>query len=122
MDAWTIYWILQLDSINSAFGTIALISGIASSSAFVFSGIVWLNQEEQAAKIIRKFSYRAAWIFAITIASGALIPSTKTAAAMVVIPAIANNETIRNEAADLYKLAKDALRDAVTDGEPKRAD
>ena len=42
-----------------------------------------------------------------------MIPSSKTVAAMYVIPALANNEALKIESKELYELAKGALKDMV---------
>ena len=130
MNAWTIYWILQLDAISSAFWLANLVLATAAAALTIFNGISRFDTNEfpmlcdpeariAACKarsgVRRKVVAALVPIFLIS----AFLPSTKTAAAMVVIPAIANNETIRKEAGDLYALAKQALREAVTDEKPK---
>lgn len=126
MNAWTIYWILQLDSINGFVGIAAFLSGALFVAIHVFILLSagedhwsW-NQENMPARLAYR-ARAAAWgkrlaiLVAVLLPINALLPSTKTAAAMVIVPAIANNETIRKESGELYDLAKQALRDAVTD-------
>jgi hypothetical protein len=101
ISAWDIYWVMQLDTIRSALG-------IASVFALAATAISTL------AIAIEGASPRYAKFFGAILAplaiAAALVPSSKTAAAMVVLPAIANNQTIQREAGDLYGIAKDALR------------
>lgn len=133
---WAIYWILQLDSIGSALTMV----GIAASFIAVALGInAFFNRDmaevyedstypEGKAKhasliaksdsALRVFK-RLAPVAGILLLASAFVPSTKTAAAVVIIPTVANNETIQREAGDLYKLAKDALADAVKPDAPK---
>ena len=113
MNAWTIYWILQLDSINSAFFVCPFLTlGAIAFIAFVSDGEAVFDESE---KRFYKWPKVVSGICAVMLFISIFIPSTKTMAAMVVIPAIANNETIRKESGELYDLAKQALRDAVTD-------
>jgi hypothetical protein len=56
---------------------------------------------------------RFACVFATFTALNIALPSTKTAATMFIVPAIANNEAIHKEAGELYGLAKQALKEAV---------
>ena len=131
MNAWTIYWILQLDSINGLLWALLALVGMAEVIALV----VWLHGAaanpdswysetfKEDARAAQQRAPQAKSYFVRMLLTAfiplclltALIPSTKTAAAMVIVPAIANNETIRKESGELYGLAKQALRDAVTD-------
>jgi hypothetical protein len=121
---WQIYLILQLDSFGSGFEYIAILGLVA---AVTFALIGALDKEgaanypnHPAAESKRKSGAaqhrRASWFFGASLLAGAftcLLPSTRTAAAMFLIPAVANNETIQREAGELYTLAKDALANAV---------
>lgn len=129
MDAWTIYWILQLDSINC----FAIFAGTGASLACVvavFARIgslslaeIWQDMPDSreykrymaAANGDMKLIKPAALVAVVMLGIATFLPSSKTAAAMVVLPAIVNNETIRKESGELYDLAKQALREAVTD-------
>jgi len=130
MNAWTIYWILQLDTINfvlvaltlgiGAFAGITAIAGaLNKSSGTFYPELSSSKKERELGEAQSRTAKRMLTPFFILAALAAFSPSTKTAAAMVIVPAIANNETIRKEAGDLYSLAKQALREAVTD-EPKK--
>lgn len=108
MSAWTIYWILQLDNFVSALTGVVVLGGTGGLMLYGF-GI--LEEMAAAARAGRRI------LVAVAVACVLLVfmPNTKTAAAMVIIPAIANNEALKAEAGDLYQLAKQALREAVTD-------
>jgi predicted branched-subunit amino acid permease len=45
---------------------------------------------------------------------GVLIPSSKTLAAMYIIPPIVNNEELRQDAGDIYRLAVEFTKDTLT--------
>lgn len=121
MNAWTIYWILQLDSIREGLMILtvmlALLAGFAALFGTIQSSSCYRDDDPDIAAGKAKQAMAAKWmkpvlaLFVLTL----FIPTTKTVAAMVIIPAIANNETIRKESGELYDLAKQALRDAVTD-------
>lgn len=134
MNAWTIYWILQLDSINGLAGIVAILSAIAFIILFVGKKIsadfaeIWADspghpeykryvaKERAATRALKP----AAVCLAVFATVSAFLPSTRTAAAMVVLPAIANNETVQREAGDLYQLAKEALRNAAAPKQDKK--
>lgn len=62
---------------------------------------------------------RIAVVAGVLLTVNAFLPSTKTAAAMIVIPAVANNEAIQREAGELYGIAKDALRELAKPDKPE---
>ena len=109
ISAWDIYWVMQLDSIN---GTLTWIAVLASFSLIVCA-FAWAacNFDDGIGKRVAKWLKATLATLAVTFLLGTFIPSTKTAAMMLVIPAVANNEAIQREAGDLYGIAKDALRE-----------
>ena len=130
MNAWTIYWILQLDSISGTLNVLAWSALLTVIGLTLWNGISWVDGEmfpilsdpekRAAARAVRSRSRKAALKVAVPLfIFSALVPSTKTAAAMVVLPAIANNERIQHEAGDLYQLAKQALANAVAPAKPE---
>lgn len=124
MSSWTIYWILQLDSIGAAFSFACTSMGIIWAAlqlgCLAHAGEdhwSWNQQKLEGRKAAREKIRRSVrylpYAFASLLAINSLVPSTKTAAAMVVIPAIVNNESLKNDAGELYQLAKQALKNAV---------
>lgn len=129
LTAWDVYWVMQLDSIGAVAMCVAfVVSGLAAFAslwALAARGDcdpeAWYSPEYKAKALrnqslwprlfarARQLGLVAACLWTLS----AFIPSTKTAAAMVVLPAIANNETIHREAGELYDLAKRALSEAV---------
>lgn len=128
--AWQIYWVMQLDSIGLAFGLIGIAGLGFTGGAFAFGCMnksssrifpeLDSSMREAATGAAQIAFARKALIPAILLfLVGAFIPSTKTAAMMLVIPAVANNQAIQHEAGDLYGIAKDALRELAR---PKNAE
>lgn len=115
--AWQIYWVMQLDNILAVTSTISFF-------ATSFGGIAYLahrvaktsGREDDEAKLIANATWISKPMLAVgllCIAANAFLPSSKTAAAMIVLPAITSDkviETVTPEARELYELAKDALR------------
>lgn len=115
MNAWTIYWILQLDSIGRGLTGLYVAAGLVTAITVMFGAFAMIDGEEDLKKrcdlLAKRLGAACVALFVVSI----FVPSTRTVAAMVIVPAIANNETIRKESGELYDLAKQALRDAVTD-------
>ena len=56
---------------------------------------------------------------------GILTPSSKTAAAMIVLPALTSEEvvgTVKSEAKEPYEMAKEALKEKITTTEGKKVE
>jgi TctA family transporter len=119
ISAWDVYWVMQLDSISTTVGVAGLF-GLAGAIASLFIGSMvtdraWKPSEAQDrmwASIVRTSKRMAIAGALLSVLSG-FVPSTKTAATMIVLPAIVNNETLHKEAGELYGLAKQALKEAV---------
>lgn len=125
ISAWDIYWVMQLDSIGCAFVFVAISLLVVAAGAAVGAMFnrdmraIWSDNKEgnsfkeYDAKVVgwTSVAKKTAPIGLVVALLAAFIPSTKTAAMMLVIPAVANNEAIQREAGDLYGIAKDALRE-----------
>ena len=117
MDAispWTIYWVMQLDSIGMA----AMLMSFVGAGILFLAWLYVVTEAESLAGYVAASAATLVWL--VVLAAAIFLPSTKTAAAMFVIPAVANNQTIQREAGELYDLAKQALRNAAD--LPKKAD
>lgn len=115
IDAWDIYWVLQLDTIGFAAALLTLVGGAVVALAW----IGFLDSDTRLSLFVPAM-LTLLWLPVLALA--VFLPSTKTAAAMFVIPAIANNETIQRESGELYDLAKQALAEAVKPDKSKPAD
>ncbi|NGM56522.1 hypothetical protein G5C63_19645 [Stenotrophomonas pavanii] len=114
ISAWEIYWVMQLDTIRFASG----LASIAGLAALVFLVPVAVDAYDDGKAMKRVLLVSP--MLLIPIAAATFLPSSKTAAAMIVIPAIANNERFQAEAGDLYQLAKQGLQKLVADEQDKK--
>ncbi|MGE8279072.1 MAG: hypothetical protein ACN6O2_01435 [Stenotrophomonas sp.] len=103
-----IYLVMQLDSLVGLAIGFSILFGAATLFA-VFAVFDDCDRPILALSV-------TAGPFLVAVLTAALLPSSKTAAAMVVIPAIANNEKIQDEAGELYQLAKQGLTQVIADG------
>ena len=124
-----IYVVLQMDSIKEALPFVVAASGI-SALGCVFVGSIGATPEiydtdnQRDAKIVLKaaafkWAKRLLVVCSLSTSMASLLPSTKTLAAMFIIPAVMNNETVQKEAGEIYTMAKDALKEAVKPEETK---
>lgn len=107
ISAFEVYLVMQLDAIRGGVLTLALLSGTGLLGTLMALSIG--DVDEQECKKWRK------WFLVLTPALTLLFsatPSTQTAAAMVIVPAITSQEVV-DEASELYTMAKEALRDAL---------
>lgn len=128
MTAWQTYWLFTLDGIKewtAAPAIICLLIIIASMIAVTAPAIV---QEEEACEAVFKWNCRYwPWLIPTLLVFSllsTLIPSTKTMAAIIVLPRIAsadNLDTVSKDAGDIYKLAMVRLKDAIGEPEAKEA-
>jgi len=122
MNAFSLYLILQLDSIGSTLFAISLVGGLASIAALLAAMIIRGDESEFKKKedidytlSTLVFGYAKSGLITclLLFVVNGLLPSSKTAAVMVVLPAVANNENIQREAGELYQIAKQGLADLV---------
>ncbi len=110
---WEIYWVMQLDAIRCASVVVCVLGGTGLLLAHTMAFDSY--DEERSMKRVKC----AAPLLLIPMLAATFLPSSKTAAAMIVIPAIANNERFQAEASDLYDLAKQGLKKIVATDEEK---
>jgi cobalamin synthase len=126
ISAWDVYLVMQLDSVSCLANALTLLAFAATAICIGWHAMSagedhwsWnqqkLPERQEFRRKLRGSAKKAAAVALTFAVITALIPSSKTVAAMIVLPAIANNETVQTEAADLYKLAKKALAEAVSD-------
>lgn len=119
MNAWQIYWILQLDSIGHLLDFAAIVLIITVAMFAVVGGIMKCDERsKETSNYIGGMTLhrQLRWAVPLLIVFGlanTFVPSTKTMAAMIVLPAIVNNTKLQHEAGELYNLAKQALVHAV---------
>ena len=104
--AWDIYWITRLDNLQFICAMAAAAAGIAASWGLL-ECFHDFGDEERGKWLIKRF----APAFFVAVLVTALIPSTKSAAAMYVVPAIVNSEAVQTIPAELTAIVKDWLKD-----------
>lgn len=126
LSPWLVYLVMQLDKIESVLVGIAVIScAICGGSWLIMlmcmhSVAQCPNGNDGDKKMIEPFrrvvkALTPCSLFAVIACM--LLPSTKTIAAMYVIPKIANSdalEQVMEDSGDLYKLGVDALKEKLT--------
>lgn len=130
LSPWLVYLILQLDSISMVVFVLSVLSSIVCFIVWMV-GLIgtecgtdrhnWKNPHE-AWIGLKRAGISLTVVSLLLMLGNALIPSTKTMAAVVVLPAIVNNQNVQKEAGELYQLAKQGLANAVGNiGEMKAA-
>ena len=105
ISALDVYLVMQLDSLRSFLGFVGVFVLLSSGFALTFS----LDFEKITVKAIRWCAAAGAAAFLLS----AVLPSTQTAAAMIILPRIANNSMVQGDAKEFYTLAVGALREAL---------
>lgn len=131
ISTWQIYLVMQLDSVSAGLTFISCLGLTVVGVSIVWNTLSKADAKEfpyttdhEARKV--QWESRDKWrnrilVFILPLFFiNMLIPSSKTAAAMIVIPAIANNERFQAEAGDLYQLAKQGLKKLVADEQDKK--
>jgi len=133
INAWNLYWILQLDQIQTVLIALTIISGILTAISIIFFAIARAIcdnfdpdryfRQEAIEKIISVYesnkvtTSKALKItmttFLVFLIVTTFVPSSKSAAIMLVLPSIVNNEKIQTEAQELYDIAKNGLKELV---------
>lgn len=117
IDAWDVYWVMQLDSIGIGLIFFGIAFVVASSAMFAY--VAEEHQRVSAWGVIFGLVGFGMW------GLNMFLPSSKTAAAMMVLPAITSEsvvQTVAPETRELYELAKDALRSVAKDKPAKEAE
>jgi hypothetical protein len=129
IDPFYLYLILQLDSIKEFLGGPAL--GMPLVVAIMATvglsiGIV-VNDEPYNATLRDGLSKMRRWAIAVIFTATPLmvlnvfIPTSERMAVLVVVPAIANNTALQEEAGELYALAKRGLTKLIDEEQPPAA-
>src|SRR5690606_7040123 len=83
------------------------------------------GDEDDAKRTFKRWMLFGGGVLVFSFLLASLLPSSKTAAAMIVLPAITSDtvvQTVAPEARELYELAKDALRSVAKDKPAKEAE
>lgn len=103
-----IIYLWQLaDSLRTTLALISLLTGFAAFGVTLF----WRVEEVAKAK---KFVILLWLLFSALLGLHTVIPSSKTIAMMVVIPAITNSEAVQKDLPEIYDLAVKSLKESLT--------
>lgn len=108
-----VYLVMQLDSFNFFCGSIAVASllvAILIFWAWIDAEANDLSEDKSAIKIFKVGKTASVVFFIFSIAFMAL-PSTKTAASMLLLPAIANNKEVQQLPEDLLKMVRGLVKE-----------
>ena len=114
-----VYLVMQLDSLKGMF---SVLTGVCVVFGVILAATlpIWADEHlplfKGAPEAGMKWFKRVVAAGLLFLFVGTALPSTKTAAAMIVLPALTSEEVVKplgDEARELYQLAKDALRKAV---------
>lgn len=103
----TIYWLTRLDYIQGFFIAATIILGLASFAVLIMYIVFKMESVsfDSAQMIPGKLVVGAFGLTSVTVACSLFIPTTKEAAAMIVVPRLVNSETVRGLGSDLVDLA-----------------
>ncbi len=105
IDKWDVYWVMQMDSITASAVAAAVLCGAAGG----FVGFIGIEEDDSQ---LRKWGVVFLIPAMFCAIAATFLPSSKTAAAMILVPALTLDQVIEPvsaEALELYALAKKAL-------------
>lgn len=103
----TIYWLTRLDYIHGFFIAVSVILGSASITLLVAYMVSKLDSLSSGSDqtVPGKLTAGLFGMTLIVTVCSLLVPTTKEAAAMIVVPRLVNSETVRGLGSDLVDLA-----------------
>lgn len=110
MTAWELFWVLKLDDIGFALGIIAVISGILSMFLLI---PLFAETDDELRSRVRRLLKVSVPTFILSFCAVTLLPSTKQAAALYVVPTLTcpeNMDKMSVEAKELYGIVKEGLK------------
>lgn len=122
---WLIYWLMQLDSICNFVDFISVIGTLILIVLFVFR-TVWKTRIHydddcevayNATTLLNKLLCITIPLFVLI---NVFIPSTKTVAAMILIPPIINNEQVQQIPDDILTFVRSVIKEYTFDNKEKK--
>lgn len=115
---WTVYWVLQLDSIKTGVGVFSILGLVLIGAAM--AGILGISTMPPVSDGDRCLASKhlprlgRAWVVCLALAaSNMFLPTTKTACAILTIPAVANNETLQTDLTEVYQLGMERIKEEL---------
>lgn len=125
----TMYWVTRLDSINAAFGTLAIVSGVLATistvvavATFAMSCADPFDEIKQTAKAFRRCNAYITLAFVVFGSAAALIPTSKEFAVIKVVPMITNSEALEavsKDGKEIYSMGIEALKNWIKEQKEK---
>lgn len=113
----TIYAIATIDEVKRVFGSLCVLGFfIVFGLLFARIGTAIIESEETNEKFCRWFNPMMPKIlgaFICVVLLNTFLPSQKTIAAMIVVPAIVNNENIQNISKNTLQWAEEYIKDQL---------
>ena len=107
MSAWQIYLIGQADRIQD-------LCLITFALGLVFALVVVAHAQNERSPVPKLKLAALVVIAVVSLLITGFFPSSKTLAAMYVIPPIVNNEQVKQDAGEIYRLAVEFAKDTLT--------
>ena len=135
VSAWDVYWVMQADTIGSVAFALSIFLGLAAVALTVVSAMqfdmskIWDEDHKKHKEYVslgtraRGLARTLALWFLPVMTVTTLMPSSKTMAAMILVPAITSEHVVAPvtaEAKELYALAKQALREIAKNDKPEK--
>ena len=106
---WTIYWITRASSISNTLTAVTAVLGIIGAFLMVGGAVADSLGEREDAKGLLRVGWKVAILFAISLVASILTPTTKELASMIVIPKVANSESVQQLGDGIVDLANQWL-------------
>lgn len=111
----TIYWITRFDDIRTGLMALAIIAVAlaALTVALFFASVGEVSRDNEMKYMKLAFCFVAAFVLLAGVIGGvrAFVPATRDAAAMAVLPALANSERVQTVGNAVYDLAVEWLEE-----------
>lgn len=112
-----VYLIFQLDALRSTLEAFAVVFGMGIIPFTVLACIGHAENQPNMFLWGRRLIAVCVVICLGSITLRGVLPTSKSMAAIVILPAVVNNEAVQVEAREIYNLAKEGLRTLVTPDE-----
>lgn len=106
-----IYWISQLDSVIKVSAALGIILSFVLAFCCIGYIVTRLEGDYSDSEVLDKLRYKLFLLACPFVLIATFLPSSKTMAAMYIVPAIANNEKVKDVGDRLYGLAVEWLDD-----------
>ena len=108
-----LYWLTRLDNLNTAFGILAFLGGLA----FVFSAFFHIATrcdeecDEGVKRVISTAFKIITLVWSLGVVGTIFTPTSKEMAMIYVVPHIAESQVIKQDIPELYDMGVAALKD-----------